>query len=321
MNVKKLEIGFFFLLSVVLLVGCGNKVTQDDLINNKWAVVFEETKDEELLLVADFTKEKMILSLDSSNVKTEATNEFEEIGEDIAKNILSNFSYKVDYKLNGKTIHLKSKELDLDDDFDVKKKKDSIIFANQKSKVEMILTPYKESSKKEENNSTKESDSSNDTSTSLSVESEKTITAENPNKFNGNISISNDSFELSELKFDITNISVINPGDTGNEFGEKPVLAIWYSTTNKSDAEHTPLDWIHSVTAIQDNDPNKINQLNVASLPDEAFIDNQSAIIKKNGTVENAIAYELTDTETEVTLKINDYKTDKNLKAITIKLK
>ena len=56
-------------------------------------------------------------------------------------------------------------------------------------------------------------------------------------------------------------------------------------------------------TAIQDNDPNIINELQVGSLPDERFSYTQTESIKPGGTAPSAIAYELDDTTTPVTLK------------------
>ena len=60
--------------------------------------------------------------------------------------------------------------------------------------------------------------------------------------------------------------------------------------------------WIFVMTAVQDNDPNTVNELDVAMLPDSRFTDTQMQKIKAGGSVECAVAYELTDTETEVTL-------------------
>jgi len=54
--------------------------------------------------------------------------------------------------------------------------------------------------------------------------------------------------------------------------------------------------------AVQDNDPNKVNTLEVTGLPDDQFLDSQLETIKKDGTVKNAVAYELDDLETPVTL-------------------
>jgi len=106
----------------------------------------------------------------------------------------------------------------------------------------------------------------------------------------------------------ITDYKVIQPGETGNDYGEEPVIAFWYDTMvadnydGSTDINPTSA-WIMNFTAIQDNDPNMVNELNIASLPDEKYLDSQTATIKPGGTVSNAVAYTLTDSETPVTLK------------------
>lgn len=108
---------------------------------------------------------------------------------------------------------------------------------------------------------------------------------------------------LHDLKIEITSEKIIQPGQTGNEYGKKPVIAFWYKTTNFTDKKIDPSTaWIAVFKAIQDNSKNSVNTLNVGSLPDNKFLDSQSQTIKKNGTVENAISYELTDLKTPVTL-------------------
>lgn len=106
----------------------------------------------------------------------------------------------------------------------------------------------------------------------------------------------------------ITDYRVLQPGETGNEYGEKPVIAFWYDTTNVSDTDGlNPMTaWIMAFEAVQDNDPNAVNTLNVASLPDQQFLDSQMQDIKVGGTVSNAVAYELDDTTTPVTLTAKD---------------
>ncbi|WP_375180090.1 DUF5067 domain-containing protein [Enterococcus rotai] len=105
----------------------------------------------------------------------------------------------------------------------------------------------------------------------------------------------------------ITSNKVIQPGEAGNEYGDKPVLAFWYDTLvspdYKSDTAIDPSTaWLMNFKAVQDNDPNKVNELKVAGLPDEQFLDSQMAKIKPGGTVSNAVAYELSDNDTPVTL-------------------
>ena len=102
--------------------------------------------------------------------------------------------------------------------------------------------------------------------------------------------------KLNDLKIKITETKVIQAGEKGNEYGEKPVFAIWYETTNLSDKEIDPITgWLAVFEAVQDNNPNAINTLEVGGLPDDAFLDSQLETIKKDGTVKNAVAYELDD--------------------------
>lgn len=109
-----------------------------------------------------------------------------------------------------------------------------------------------------------------------------------------------------DYKITITDYKVIQPGETGNEYGDAPVIAFWYDTTvaeGVSDSEYNPTTpWMMSFEAVQDNDPNVINKLNVSSHPDNAYLDSQLETIKPGGTVTNAVAYELTDIETPITL-------------------
>lgn len=111
-----------------------------------------------------------------------------------------------------------------------------------------------------------------------------------------------------EYTITITDYKVIQPGETGNEYGDKPVIAFWYDTTNvASDTALNPSTaWMLVFEAVQDNDPNAVNTLNVGMLPDDQFLDSQLQDIKIGGTVSNAVAYELDDLTTPVTLTAQD---------------
>ena len=109
----------------------------------------------------------------------------------------------------------------------------------------------------------------------------------------------------------ITSHKVINPGEEGNEYGDKPVIAFWYDTLVSPDYKNDrPIDpmssWIMNFKAVQDIDPNAINELQIASLPDKNFLQSQMSQIKPGGTVANAVAYYLTDTTTPVKLTAED---------------
>jgi hypothetical protein len=105
------------------------------------------------------------------------------------------------------------------------------------------------------------------------------------------------------MKIVITAHKVIPVGKKGNEYGSKPVIAFWYKTTRLGDKDIDPSTaWLFNFEAYQDNNPNAENKLGVGSLPDDRFLGTQMETIKKGGTVENAVAYELDDLKTPVAL-------------------
>jgi Domain of unknown function (DUF5067) len=106
-----------------------------------------------------------------------------------------------------------------------------------------------------------------------------------------------------DMRIRILRYKVIKPRQKGNEYGSKPVIAFWYKTTNLSSKQLDPLTgYIVAFKAVQDNNPNAENDLEVGSAPDNRFLESQSENIKKGGTVENAVAYELDDLTTPVQL-------------------
>lgn len=117
-------------------------------------------------------------------------------------------------------------------------------------------------------------------------------------------------YETDDFKIEITKYEVIQPGDTTySEYNieEVPVLAFWYKVTNKSGDSLDPMSaWIMNFKAIQDNDPNAVNELEISSLPDETYLDSQTEEIKEGGTVECCCGYQLDDQETPVTLIATD---------------
>jgi hypothetical protein len=133
-------------------------------------------------------------------------------------------------------------------------------------------------------------------SKSVSGTSQSTDTVKSESSFKDGVLVTQD------LRVEITSHSVIQPGKKGNEYGSTPVIALWYKTTNLSGKKISPMDFLYTFTAYQDNNPNSENKLDVGSLPDSRFGSSQMENIKKGGTVENAIAYKLDDTSTPVNL-------------------
>lgn len=141
-------------------------------------------------------------------------------------------------------------------------------------------------------------------------EQSSTTTEESEDSNSEEKSFHDNLFEDDEVKIEITKYEVIPAGDkkySEYNYEEKPVIAFWYKVTNKTSNDVDPSTaWILRFRAIQDNDPNKINELDVSSLPDDKYLDSQSETIKEGGTVECCCGYLLDDQKTPVTLKATD---------------
>ena len=132
----------------------------------------------------------------------------------------------------------------------------------------------------------------------------------NSSSRDGQYTFKDGKVSMEDIDLKITKYKVIPVGAEGNEYGDSPVIAFWYDTTNKSgkDIINPMSAWFAAFPegAIQDNDKNKVNKLQVAMHPDKTLVRDQSATIKKDGTVSGAVAYELTDLTTPV--KLTAYK-------------
>ncbi|MEJ6348817.1 DUF5067 domain-containing protein [Holzapfeliella sp. He02] len=156
---------------------------------------------------------------------------------------------------------------------------------------------------KDENKNASNQSSAQSSQSSSNQQSSKTESSSSSSQDTNKVGFSNGVAVLDDVTMEITDHKVIQPGEAGNEYSDKPVFAVWYKVTNKTDKEINPMTaWMSVFNAYQDNDPNKENKLGVSSLPDSRFSDSQMANIKKGGTVENAMAYKLTDTTTPVQL-------------------
>ena len=111
-------------------------------------------------------------------------------------------------------------------------------------------------------------------------------------------------FQTKDFRIEITDWRVIPAGEVGNRYGDGSIIAFWYTVTNRKteDTIDPSSSWILYMSAVQDNDPNMVNKLDVSAHPDSTLVDNQLAQIKPGGTLSNAIGYELSDTTTPVTL-------------------
>lgn len=146
---KKVISVISIVLLCTILVSCSNNVTSKDLMSNDWEFVMEDDGDT-LTAIASFSDHIMTLSFDPDSMETTASNEWEELGEEIGKQFVKNMKFKVEYELSADTIHLKDNDLELDDDYTVKKEDKNIILTPKKddSDSSVTLKPYAKSNAK-----------------------------------------------------------------------------------------------------------------------------------------------------------------------------
>jgi len=132
-------------LGLTFLVGCSSNVSEDDLKENNWSIEPEE--EDVPNMIASFSDHVMTLKVDVDSIESTATDEWEQMGEDFAKELASEMDFKFEYTLDGDQITLQDTENeDESNDFEVSEEDDNIIFTptdDSDEDVETItLRPY-----------------------------------------------------------------------------------------------------------------------------------------------------------------------------------
>ena len=103
----------------------------------------------------------------------------------------------------------------------------------------------------------------------------------------------NNVAKLDDVKVKITKKKIIKPGQKGNEYGDKPIIAFWYTTTNLSNKDISPLSaWIAIFSASQST-TNYTAKLNLGGAPSDAHSTSQFYDIKKGKSLKSSVSYEL----------------------------
>ncbi len=132
-------------LGLTFLVGCSSNVSEDELKENNWSI--EPDEEDVPNMIASFSDHVMSLKVDVDSMESTATDEWEQMGEDFAKEIASEMDFKFEYTLDGDQITLQDTENeDESNDFEVSEEDDNIIFTptdDSDEDVETItLQPY-----------------------------------------------------------------------------------------------------------------------------------------------------------------------------------
>lgn len=122
--IKKLLLGT---LGLTFLVGCSSKVSEDDLKENNWSI--EPDEEDVPNMIASFSDHVMTLKVDVDSMESTATDEWEQMGEDFAKELASEMDFKFEYTLDDDQITLQDTDNeDESNTFDVSEEDDNITF-------------------------------------------------------------------------------------------------------------------------------------------------------------------------------------------------
>lgn len=205
---KKISLGVFALIAIFFLAACGKKITTEDLKANDW--IAESSSEDEPNMLLSFSDHVMSVSIDTDSMTSNAKDEWEQLGEDIAKQLIDQMSYKLEYVLEKDTIKIQ----DTDDEeafiyYIVSKEDENIVFIpdekqnkDESDAEKLVLKPY---TKKKEV----------ETSSSSSTE-ETTVSSE---------SVATNLDDIIET-FTQQSLVVYNPRDmTKEDFGIAPMSA------------------------------------------------------------------------------------------------
>lgn len=136
---KRLFVVMWGIILCLALAACGKSVTVDDLTAHDWVMETQE-QDAEVKFIASFNDKEMILTIDTSDMETNASNEWEQAGEELGKQMIENMAFHVAYQLEEETIHLKNEELELDNDYKVKLDGENVVFTPEEPQETETIT-------------------------------------------------------------------------------------------------------------------------------------------------------------------------------------
>lgn len=159
---KKISLGVFALIAIFFLAACGKKITTEDLKANDW--IAESSSEDEPNMLLSFSDHVMSVSIDTDSMTSNAKDEWEQLGEDIAKQLIDQMSYKLEYVLEKDTIKIQ----DTDDEdafvyYIVSKDDENIVFTPDEKQnkddsdaQKLVLKPYTKKKKVESSSSSTE---------------------------------------------------------------------------------------------------------------------------------------------------------------------
>lgn len=177
----KKVLGFVGAFSFFLFLGgCTPKIETKDLTANDW--IIEGEKKDDPNMIASFSDHVVSFSVDTSSIPSSSKDEWEALGEEFAKQLLDQMSYKFEYTLKDNTMVWKKdgKISKKDATYTVAKDEKNLILTPKDSKDkkdDLILKPYTKKTKSEDNTKTSSSDIESTESSSASPSAKTYATA------------------------------------------------------------------------------------------------------------------------------------------------
>lgn len=147
---KKIVGALSVVLLTVMLAACGNKITTEDLKAHNWVTKSAEGDPD---MIINFTDHVVDFKVDTSSMKSTASNEWESMGEELGKSIVENMSYKYEYTLEkNKLTWIDSEDKDNNAVYNVEKDGDNLVLnpvkdENSKDREKLVLKPYTKNKK------------------------------------------------------------------------------------------------------------------------------------------------------------------------------
>lgn len=145
---KKISVGVIAVITIFFLAACGTKITTEDLKANDW--ISETSSEDDPNMLLSFSDHVMSVSIDTESMASNAKDEWEKLGEDLAKQLIDQMSYKLEYVLEKDTIKIQDTE---DEDayvyYTVSKDGENIVFTPDEKKnkdnsevQKLVLKPF-----------------------------------------------------------------------------------------------------------------------------------------------------------------------------------
>lgn len=228
------------LMVIIGLAGCSNGVSTKDLQKNDWEIEVKENT-EDMKMMGSFTDKEMTIYFNTNEMKSNAGNDWEKIGEEFGKKMLDSMKFNFTYNIKGDKLTLKSSDgdfMDLDREYTAKKDGEKIILTPVDNEDgTLTLLPAKKNAKSASSN--KAAQSTGNTQTEY-IDSESTTTSPSISSTSTEESVSTKqeglplSYEDAEAKIDITGIEFLGNLVDFEKEDASARLVFYYTYTNKS---------------------------------------------------------------------------------------